>query len=107
VVFLDASAIIYLLEGDAAAHGAVRETLAALWAPEQAPTLAVSALSRLECRVQPLREGDDALLGRYERFFRIRGWLSSHWIPRYSIVPPSFAPFIACGPRMRCKRVLC
>ena len=31
--------------------------------------LAVSALSRLACRVRPLREDDDVLLRRYDDFF--------------------------------------
>lgn len=69
MVFLDASAIIYLLEGDAPASGAVREALASLRTPPQAPRLAVSALSRLACRVRPLRDADHALLERYDAFF--------------------------------------
>lgn len=69
MVFLDASAIIYLLEGDAAAQAAVRETLASLRTPRPSSPLAVSALSRLECRVRPLRDGDQALLERYDTFF--------------------------------------
>lgn len=69
MVFLDASAIIYLLEGDAAAQAAVRETLAGLRTPRRSPPVAVSALSRLECRVRPLREADQALVERYDAFF--------------------------------------
>lgn len=69
VVFLDASAIIYLMEGDAAAQAAVRRSLAQLRQSEGASSLAVSALSRLECRVRPLRDDDRSLLERYEAFF--------------------------------------
>lgn len=69
MVFLDASAIIYLLEGDPAAQAAVRETLRALRTPGRSSPLAVSALSRLECRVRPVRDGDRALLERYDAFF--------------------------------------
>jgi len=70
VVFLDASAIIYLLEGDATTRSAVRDTLATLRpSTGEVPLLAASALSRLECRVRPLREGDQGLLERYEAFF--------------------------------------
>lgn len=73
MVFLDASAIIYLMEGDTVARAAVHEALAELRVPGEPPPLAVSALSRLECRVRPLREGDDALLARYEAFFEDPG----------------------------------
>lgn len=69
MVFLDASAIIYLIEGDAATQAATRHTLAALRQPGRESPLAVSALSRLECRVRPLREDDRGLLERYEAFF--------------------------------------
>lgn len=68
-MFLDASAIIYLMEGDGATQAAVRRSLAALRQPGRTPPLAVSALSRLECRVRPLREDDRSLLERYEAFF--------------------------------------
>ena len=33
------------------------------------PRLAVSELSRMECRVKPLREGDTSALARFDRFF--------------------------------------
>ena len=70
MVFLDASAIIYLLEGDATVQAAVRDTLDTLRsAAAETPLLAVSALSRLECRVRPLRDGDQALIDRYDAFF--------------------------------------
>lgn len=69
VVFLDASAISYLLEGDAATRASVQATLAALRERGDPPLLAVSALSRVECRVRPLRDSDEALLRRYEDFF--------------------------------------
>lgn len=70
MIFLDASAIIYLLEGDAPAQAAVRDVLASLrGAGEQSPPLTVSALSRLECRVRPLREGNSELVDRYDAFF--------------------------------------
>lgn len=69
MIFLDASAIIYLFEGDAEAQAAVRRTLTELHTPEPSPPLAVSALSRLECRIRPLREGNTALLERYDAFF--------------------------------------
>lgn len=69
MVFLDASAIIYLMEGDADIQATTRHTLAALRHSGAESLLAVSALSRLECRVRPLREYDQRLLERYEAFF--------------------------------------
>jgi predicted nucleic acid-binding protein len=33
------------------------------------PRLAVSELSRMECRIKPLREGDTSALARFDRFF--------------------------------------
>lgn len=68
-VFLDASAVIYLLEGTPPVHEAVAEVLAGLRGTQQDPQLTVSGLSLLECRVRPLREGDRAVLARYENFF--------------------------------------
>ena len=64
LVLLDASAIIYLLEGDPETRQAVRDTLRSLHGEGDPPSLSVSALSRLECRVRPLREGDTASLER-------------------------------------------
>lgn len=70
MVFWDACAIIYFVEG------------AAPWLDRLLPLLdrldqahaghAVSTLSLLECRVKPLREQDAATLARYERFFSRR-----------------------------------
>lgn len=67
-LFLDACTITYRIEDahpwnerlvawltDVRSHGDV--------------TLAVSRLSLLECRVKPLRDGDTALLARYDEFF--------------------------------------
>jgi len=74
-VFLDASAIIYLLEGNAAVQSAARRVLAGLRSGTEEPPLAVSVLSRLECRVQPLRAGDMVVLERYHEFFADPGLL--------------------------------
>jgi len=70
MVFWDACAIIYFVEG------------ATPWLDRLIPLLdsldrqhrghAVSELSLLECRVKPLREQDVATLARYERFFSRR-----------------------------------
>ncbi|MFA9462533.1 type II toxin-antitoxin system VapC family toxin [Thiohalorhabdus sp. Cl-TMA] len=74
-VFLDASAVIYLLEGAPGVRKAVTEVLADLRDRQGDPQLTVSALSLLECRVRPLREGNQAVLARYEDFFSDPGLL--------------------------------
>lgn len=68
LAFLDASAIIYVIEGSASARAQVA---AHIVQAEEDPVgkLLVSQLSRLECRVKPLRAGDDALLATYDAFF--------------------------------------
>ena len=69
IAFLDASALIYLVDGEAQWAEATQATLQqlAVGAPEL--TLAVSRLSVLECRVAPLRRGDQASLDRFEALF--------------------------------------
>ena len=66
IAFLDASALIDLVDGEAQWAEATQATLQqlAVGAPEL--TLAVSRLSVLECRVAPLRRGDQASLYRFE-----------------------------------------
>jgi len=68
-VFLDASAIIYLLEGEPEIQRAAREVLAGLRSGDAQPALVVSALSLLECRVHPMRSGDEARLRKFDQFF--------------------------------------
>lgn len=69
ILFFDACALIYRFEGLPAFQAAAARVVAAarLEHPQARP--ACSRLSRLECRVKPLRQGDQALLARYERFF--------------------------------------
>lgn len=69
IAFLDASALIYLVDGETPWAEAVRATLQqlAFEAPDLA--LAVSRLSLLECRVAPLRRGDQASLDRFQALF--------------------------------------
>ena len=70
LAFLDASAVIYLLEGDAPTRQAVRQVLRTLEREAgEAPMLIVSALSRVECRVRPLREANAPALERLDAFF--------------------------------------
>jgi predicted nucleic acid-binding protein len=66
--YLDASAIIYLVEGAASAQALVARRIAGA---EQDPAgrVLTSHLSRLECRVKPLRASDVLLLSTYDAFF--------------------------------------
>lgn len=67
-LYLDASAIIYGVEATGALRRAVAtHTQAARTSANGA--VVTSILSRLECRVGPLRRGDTALLGSFDRFF--------------------------------------
>ena len=73
IAFLDASALIYLVDGDALSAAAVKQDLLQLAATAQASgsgiRLAISRLSWLECRVGPLRRSDPTALERFEGFF--------------------------------------
>jgi predicted nucleic acid-binding protein len=66
--YLDASAIIYLVEGAAVAQGLVAQRIVAAEG-DPAGRVLTSQLARLECRVKPLRAGDAALLATYDAFF--------------------------------------
>jgi predicted nucleic acid-binding protein len=69
IAFLDSSALIYLMEGAAPLAAAVREHLLALQRANPGLQTAISRLAHLECRVQPLKRGNQALLTRYDGFF--------------------------------------
>lgn len=69
ILFLDACALIYRFEGDAAFRAAAMEMITQLTLGQAVPDLAVSRLSLLECRVKPLREDNTDLLRRYDDFF--------------------------------------
>ena len=66
-LYLDASAIIYSVESVAPFRDTVLGRLSQLFATEG--LLLTSRLSRLECRVKPLREGQNQLLAIYDEFF--------------------------------------
>ena len=68
-LFLDACALIYRFEGAVKFRTAAMELMAQLSAQQTNVELAVSRMSVLECRVKPLREGNVALLKRYDDFF--------------------------------------
>lgn len=69
IAFLDASALIYLVDGDEDSSGAVQQALQELAAADPSLAIAVSRLSVLECRVGPLRRGDQASLERFDALF--------------------------------------
>ena len=67
--FLDASALIYLVDGEASWALAAQATLRQLASEGTGLQLAASRLSGLECRVGPLRRGDQASLDRFDALF--------------------------------------
>ena len=69
IAFLDASALIYLMDGEAPLAEATQTTLQQLAVSAPGLVLAVSRLSFLECRVAPLRRGDQACIDRFEALF--------------------------------------
>ena len=66
--YLDACAVIYLLEATSSLQALVHSRISTL-RNEGLEALTTSSLSRLECRVKPMRDGVTALLGSYDRFF--------------------------------------
>lgn len=69
IAFLDASALIYLIEGNEPFGSRVRQALAAAARQHAGLGAAVSRLTWLECRVGPMKSNDNALLGVYDAFF--------------------------------------
>ena len=69
IAFLDASALIDLVDGEPQWAEATQATLQQVAVDAPDLTLAVSRLSVLECRVAPLRRGDQASLDRFEALF--------------------------------------
>lgn len=68
-LLLDACALIYRFEGAAPFREATTTLVSQLTQNQPTVELAVSRLSVLECRVKPLREGNSALLTRYDELF--------------------------------------
>jgi predicted nucleic acid-binding protein len=73
VLFLDACILIYRFEGETPIAARVDETLAKLRQANGDARIAVSDLSRLECRLRTLREGRRDLVAAYDRFFAASG----------------------------------
>jgi len=70
-VYLDASAIIYFVEAESPFHAAMLKSVAR-FGGDPMSRLLTSRISRLECRVKPLRDSNQALLTKYDAFFRRR-----------------------------------
>ena len=66
-IYLDSAPVIYLLEGEDSVKQAVSERLAGTRSGED--EILISELTRLECRVKPIQEGDEELLALYDAFF--------------------------------------
>jgi predicted nucleic acid-binding protein len=66
-LYLDANAIIYSVEGLPGFRAGVSRWIEQ--AEAAAALLITSRLSLLECRVGPLRQGDQGALARYDAFF--------------------------------------
>lgn len=69
IAFLDARALIYLVDGKEPFGGRVREALAAALREHPDLGCAVSRLTWLECRVGPMRANDHATLALFDAFF--------------------------------------
>jgi uncharacterized protein len=69
LVYLDACTIIYLVEGAQSVQLTVKTRLS----QHQANALITSRLSRLECRVGPVKNNADSLLSTYDAFFAAAG----------------------------------
>jgi predicted nucleic acid-binding protein len=67
--FLDASALIYLIEGQEPFARKVRSAMARLVQTDPALAVAVSRLTWLECRVGPMKTNDGAALAGFDAFF--------------------------------------
>ncbi len=70
-LYLDAAPIIYLIEGTPALRQAVMTRLAGTRSKQDIAV--ASQLTRLECRVKPMGEGDLELLRHYDLFFLADG----------------------------------
>jgi predicted nucleic acid-binding protein len=69
IVFLDASALIYLIEGNEPFASRARGELARLARKHGNLEIAISRLAWLECRVRPARENDLHTMADYDAFF--------------------------------------
>jgi len=69
IAFFDASALIYLLEGQPSLAEQVRQALASLASAHSPLGIAVSRLSWMECRIGPLKDNAPDRLVLFDPFF--------------------------------------
>lgn len=69
IAFFDASALIYLIEGNEPFASRVRGELTAISKKNPGLGAAVSRLTWLECRVGPMKADDGETLAAYDAFF--------------------------------------
>ena len=67
MIYVDANVLIRIIEGDAATRAPLEVRLFLL--RNTGRFLLTSRLTRLECRVKPLRSNDTVLLSLYDAFF--------------------------------------
>ena len=84
-VYLDSMIVIYLVEGPDPFRIKARDRMAQLVAAGD--RAAVSDLTRLECRVKPIRLGDASLLAEYDAFFAAPDLLGLALLDRSSSGP--------------------
>ena len=82
LIYCDSVIIIYRFEGDPPFKARANQRLSDL--QSAGDSIAVSHLTRLECRVGPIRAGDAATLAQYDAFFIV---------PTVQIVPNTPAVF--------------
>lgn len=82
LVYLDSVIVIYRINGDPPFKARADRRIAAL--ESAGNRFAVSHLTRLECRLRPIRLGDAATLARYDDFFTL---------PAVQVVPITQAVF--------------
>jgi uncharacterized protein len=66
-VYLDSCVVIYLIQGPEDLSNAVRDALRE--DDKEPPQVVISDLTRLECRVWPIRERAHELLGQFDELF--------------------------------------
>jgi len=75
-IYLDSCIVIYIVEGPESLQDLVESALTDIYEDEDFVELCVSPLVRLECRVAPIRDGDQSLLADLDEFFASEGVVS-------------------------------
>lgn len=69
IIFLDACAIIYIIEATEPFYSTIQTTLSGIISENPNTSIAISRLSIIECLVHPLRQQDTLTIGQYRSFF--------------------------------------